>query len=105
MAQLLTGITEIVRQVTSCKEIFNVGCHRLIHGKITTLPADRGIAEPESGSLKGIRSPNGRLLEWVQFYGSMANVSCRPAVTLSPRLMDFPLTASSGIWKKRALVR
>jgi hypothetical protein len=105
MSQLLTGITDIVWQVTSCSEIFSVGFHRLIHGKITTSPANRGIAELESGSFKGKRSRNGRHLERDRFYGSTANVSRHPAVTLSQTLMDFRLRYSSWIWKKRALVR
>jgi hypothetical protein len=102
---MLIGITEIVRQATSCSEIFNVGCHPLTHGKITTSPADRGTPELASGSFKEIHSLNGKHLEWDPFYGYMANVSCRPAVILSQRLMDFSLIASSRIWEKRALVR
>ena len=38
---LLTGMTEIVWQVTSYSKMFGVGSLHLIHGKITILPVAR----------------------------------------------------------------
>src|SRR5487761_1050512 len=89
--QLLLGITETVWQVTNCREISEVGSHPLILGKTSTSPADPGTAELGSGSFKPTRSRNGRRSERAPFYGSMANVSRRPAVTLSHKLKISPL--------------
>lgn len=83
---LSTGIAEIV-QVTSCGEIFNVGSTPLIHGTITTSPANRGTVGPAHGSFEGTRSRNGKLPDGIHFYGFTANVSYRPKRTLSQTLM------------------
>jgi hypothetical protein len=96
------GITEIVWQVTSCSKIFEIGSLPPIHGKITTLPVGLGTLGPGRGSFKATCSQNGRPLDQIPFYGSMGNVSCRPALTHS-RLMVFPFR--SGRRKECTLVR
>src|SRR5579863_4354088 len=83
---MITGITEIIWQVTSCGEIFNGGSHPPIHGRITTSHADCDTAGPGSGSFNGTPSRNGRHPDQVPFCGYMANVSCRPTLTLLQRL-------------------
>ena len=82
--------------MTSCRGISNVGSHPLIRGKITTSPTDRGTAEPGSGSFKGTRSLNGRNQERALFYGSMANVSCRPCGHSFVEADGLPFLAGSG---------
>jgi hypothetical protein len=93
---LLTGITEIVFQVTNCGKIFEVGSLLPIHGKITTSLASRDRAGPEHGSFKGTQSLNGNHPDETACYGSMANVSYRPAPFLSQKLMPFPFVAGAG---------
>jgi hypothetical protein len=95
-SRLLTRVTQIVRQVTSCRGISNAGSHPLIRGKITTSPADRATAEPGSGSFKGTRSRNGRHQERALFYGSMANVSRQPCSYSFIEADDLLLLAGSG---------
>jgi hypothetical protein len=56
-----------------------VGFRRLIHGKITTLPADRGTPGRRDGLSKATFSQNGYLLNGVRFSGFMANVRYHPA--------------------------
>jgi hypothetical protein len=96
------GITEIVWQVTSCSKIFEVGSLPPIHGKITTLPADRGTVGLGRGSFKATCSQNGRHLDQIPFYGFTGNVSCCPTLTHS-RLMVFPFR--SGRREECTLVR
>jgi hypothetical protein len=67
--------TEIVLQVTSYALIFRHGSHPLIHGKITTSHANRGIKTLGRGSLTVLHSLNGRNLDQVRSSGSMGNVS------------------------------
>src|SRR6266851_442602 len=100
---LLPGSAEIVWQVTSYREIFDVGSLLLIHGKITILRSDRGTAGRRHGSFKATYSRNGKYPERVPSYGSTGNVSCHPAFNSSQRLMDFPLR--SGLWEECTLVR
>ena len=71
----LTGITEIVQQVTAYRKIFSVGYHHLIPGKIIMQPAIHAIPGLQSGSFMATRFQNGeRPKSGVHFYGSMANV-------------------------------
>jgi hypothetical protein len=92
----LTVITEIVLQVTSCREIFEVGCLHLIHGKISTSPMNRGTAGPGHGSLKVTQSQNGKNPDRVHYYGFMGNVGRHPVLALSQTLMVFPFIAGAG---------
>ena len=85
---LLPGIIVTVLQVTMCSNIFEIGSLPPIHGKITTSLADRGTAGLGCGSFKVTRCQNGGHPD--PFDGSMGNVSCRPALILLQRLMDFP---------------
>jgi hypothetical protein len=87
---LLTGITEIVWQVTSYSKMFEVGSLRLIHGKITTLPVDRNTTERQRGLLEVAPSLNGNLPDQDPFYGFMGNVSSSTPM-LSHGLMVCPL--------------
>jgi hypothetical protein len=103
MLALLPESAEIVWQVTSYREIFDVGSLLLIHGKITILPSNRGIAGRQHGSFKATYSRNGKYPEQVPSYGSTGNVRCHPAFNPSQRLMVFPLR--SGLWEECTLVR
>ena len=82
--------------MSSCREIFEAGSPLRIHGKITTLPADRGTKRPDRGLLTARSSQNGKLLGRVPFYGLMGNVSSRPALTFSQTLIVFPFIAGAG---------
>ena len=61
--------------MTSCGEIFEIGCFPLIHGKITTLPVDRTTRGLQRGFFKVTRSRNGKHPDQVPFYGCTGNVS------------------------------
>jgi hypothetical protein len=87
---------EIGRQVTSCREIFEIGSLRLIHGKITKFPTNRASKGPQHGSFKETRSRNGKRRDQIRFCGSMGNVSCRLVLALSQRLIASPSVAGSG---------
>src|SRR6266851_937659 len=100
---LLRGSAEIVWQVTSYREISDVGSLLLIHGKITILPSNRGTAGRRHGSFKARYSRNGKYPERVPSYGSMGNVRCHPGFNPSERLMVFPLR--SWLWEECTLVR
>ena len=98
---MLTGITEVVSQVTRYNKIFEVGSVHLIHRKITILLVNRDTPERRRGLLKTAPSWNGNCLDQVLFYGSMGNVS-PPILILLQGLMVF--VPDSGRWKKRFLV-
>ncbi len=102
MLVLLPGSAEIVWQVTSYREIFNVGSLLLIYGKITILPSDRGTVGRWHGLFKATYSWNGKYLEQVPSYGSMENIGCHPAFNSLQRLMVFPLR--SGLWEECTVV-
>jgi len=101
MSALLIARTKIGWQVTSCREIFEIGFPPLIPGKTTTLPANRATKEPRCGSFEATHSRNGKHRDRVPFFGSMENVSCR--AELLQRLIGFPFV--SGRRKECALVR
>jgi hypothetical protein len=71
----LTGITEIVEQVTAYRKIFSGGYQRLTRGRIIMLPATYAIPGLQSGSFMATRLQNGeRPKSRDYFYGSMGNV-------------------------------
>jgi hypothetical protein len=80
-----------VLQVINCSKIFTIGYLLPIHGKITTLPANRTMKGPRRGSFMATRSQNGSRQDRSPFYGYMENVSCYQALAFSQRLMVFPL--------------
>ena len=92
---LLTGVTDIVWQVTSFRTMFEVGSLRLIHGKITILPVDRDTPEQQRGLLQVAPFRNGNLPDQDLFYGFMGSVS-PPTLTLLPGLMISLLIAGAG---------
>ena len=98
---LLTGITEIVWQVTSYRKMFEDGSLRLTHGKITILPLDRDTPERQRGLLEVAPFRNGNRLDQDLFYGFMGNVS-PPTSTHSQGLIVF--TPDSGRRKECSLV-
>ena len=98
---LLTGITEIVWQVTSYSKMFGVGSLHLIHGKITILPVARDTPEQQRGLLEEAFFRNGKVPDQDLFYGSMGSVST-PVPTLPQGLMVF--IPDSGSRKERSLV-
>ena len=63
MLRDLTRIPEIVWQVKSYSKIFSGGCHRLILGGTTTLPASHATLGLRPGSFREKHSLNGRHLE------------------------------------------
>jgi hypothetical protein len=93
------GITEIVWQVTNCREIFIVGSLPLIHGKILTTPKNSGTMGLGHGSFKATRSRTGNYPDRLRCYGSMGNVGCCVARTPSRRLMDLPFRMIAGAGK------
>ena len=74
MSPLLTGDTKIVRQVINYRKTFGIGYLHPIRGKITTLPADRGILGLGRGLSKVMPSLNGSRPDRVHCYGFTANV-------------------------------
>ena len=75
MLYQLTGITEIVQQVTDYRKIFSGGYHHLTPGRTIMLPANRAIAGLQSGLYGATLFRNGERLKFlVRFYGSMGNV-------------------------------
>ena len=98
---LLTGITEIVWQVTSYSKMFEVGSHRLIHGKTTILPVDHDTPGRQRGSLQVAPFQNGSRPGQDPFYGSMGNVSL-PTSIFSQGVTIF--TPDSGRGKERSFV-
>jgi hypothetical protein len=98
---LLTGITEIVWQVTSYSAMFEVGSLRLIRGKITILPVDCDTQEQQRGLLQVAPFRNGNLPDQDLFCGFMGSVS-HPISALSQGLMI--ITYDSGRRKERSLV-
>jgi hypothetical protein len=103
LLQFLIGNTEISRQVTSYREIYEVGSLLLIHGKTTTLPANRTTKGPRHGSFKGTHSRNGKYRDQIHFCGSTGSVSGRMALSVLQRLMALPF--SSGCRQECSLVR
>jgi hypothetical protein len=86
----LTGITEIVQQVTAYRKIFSGGYYHLIRGRIIKLPAKHTIAGLQSGSFMATRFQNGkRLKSRVHLYGSMGNVCQFPHFSVQQRLNCF----------------
>jgi hypothetical protein len=84
--------------------MYRVGSLLLIHGKITTLPANHGTLGRPDGLSKATLSQNGSRPDRVHFSGFMASVRRFPAYMLSQRLMVvFPVR--SGRWKEHLLVR
>ena len=81
--------------------MFEDGCPRLIHGKITILPLDRDTWEQRRGLLEEAFFRNGNRPDQDLFYGFMGNVS-PPTRTLLQRLMIF--TPDSGRRKECSLV-
>jgi hypothetical protein len=69
----------IVWQVTSCSRIFENGSLPLIHGRITTLLANRATKGLRRGSFTATRSQNGNRPNRVPFFGSTANVGFPPS--------------------------
>jgi hypothetical protein len=88
-----------VLQATSYRKLSVDGSLLLIHGKTITSLANRDTKRPQRGSFKEKLSQNGNRLDRVRFYGSMANVSCSPATTLLPRLMDIIYLFVAGAGK------
>ena len=98
---LLTGVTEVVSQVTRYSKTFRVGSLHLIRGKITILPVTRDRPERQHGLSEAARSWSGNRPDQAPFYGFMGNVG-----TLIPTLPQelMVLVADSGCWKERSLV-
>jgi hypothetical protein len=100
----MTGITEIIRQVTSYRKIYSVGYHHLILGRTINLPANLATPGLQRGSSKEARSPNGkRPRHRIPLCGFTENVRQFPALT--PLETNFILPFRSGCGKKRFLVR
>ena len=76
--------------------MFSGGSVRLIHGKITTSPANRNTAGLGRGSFKGTCSRNGKHLDRVRCSGSMANVEFFPAAYSSVEADGSPPLAGAG---------
>jgi hypothetical protein len=75
MLRHLTGISEIVRQVTNYSKTFSTGYCHLILGRTTTSPASRATPGLQRGLLRETLSWNGkRLIPRVPLYGYMGNV-------------------------------
>jgi len=70
-------VAETVWQATSCREMFESGCHLPILGKIITSPVDHNTTGRRNGSFRATRSQHGKRLIQVLFYGFMENV-CYP---------------------------
>ena len=71
----ISGIAEILWQVTNWSRIFEDGCHRPTHGRTTTLPASHATVGLRHGSFRTTRTRNGKHLRpRVPFYGFMGNV-------------------------------
>ena len=83
-------------QVTNYWIICKGGSLPPILGKTSTSRANHDTATPGCGLLRETHSPNGRIRVRARCYGSMGNVSCRPALTSSQRLMPFPVLAGAG---------
>ena len=98
---LLTGITEIVWQVTSYSAMFEVGSLRLIHGKTTILPVDCDTVEQQRGLLEVAPFRNGNLPDQDLFYGFMGSVSHLTSTFLQGLMTFIP---DSGRRKERSLV-
>lgn len=79
---LLVGITEAIWQVTSCSKIFEIGSRHLIHGRITTSPANHGTPERRLGLSKATPFKTGNRLDQAVFFGFMGNVSCPLALRI-----------------------
>jgi hypothetical protein len=92
MSPLVAGITEILWQVTSYREIFNVGSLPPIHGKITTLPRNHGTVVLGHGSFKVTRSQSGGTPDRAHYYGSMENVGRHSGAHSSIEADGLPLT-------------
>ena len=72
----LTGITEIIQQVTAYRKIFSSGYQHLTPGRIIMLLLNHAIAGPQSGSFRDTPFQNGERPKFrVRFYGFMGNVS------------------------------
>ena len=93
--------------MTSYWVIFESGSLPPILGKTSTSRANHGTARLGRGSLKARHSQNGRIRDQVRSYGSTGNVSCRPALTYSQRLMPSPFVAGAGksvLWYAKSSV-
>ena len=75
MLLLLTGITDVVWQVTSYSMMFEGGSLHLIHLKTTISPVNRNTLGQQNGLSKATPSRNGNRPDQVPFYGFMGNVS------------------------------
>lgn len=75
--QILMGNTENVRQVTSYREIFNVGSHPQIHSQTTISPTSHDTSRPGRGSFEATHSQNGKHPDQVHFFGYMGAVCSR----------------------------
>ena len=74
--RFLTGIAEIVWQVTRKKRKCEVGYHRQTLGETIVLPVNRATVVPQHGSFRATRSLNGKHPRLtVPFFGFMGNVS------------------------------
>jgi hypothetical protein len=87
---LQIGSAEVAFQVISFIKIFDVGFPPLIQGKTIVSPVNRTMKGPQRGSLKATCSQNGKRKEAIVCYGYMGNVSPRPALTISAKLIAFP---------------
>jgi hypothetical protein len=79
----LTGSTEIVWQVISYREIFEIGYHPPTLGKITTSHVNCAMKGPQRGSFRETRSQIGEHQDRVHSYGSMENVSYDQILAIS----------------------
>ena len=93
----------IVWQVTSCNRIFEDGSLPLIHGRITTLLANRATKGLRRGSFTAKRSQNGNRPNRAPFFGSTENVGLTPSA-YAQRLMQMDFPFRSGRRKECTLV-
>ena len=92
--------TESNWQVTKYDGTSGIGFHLRTHGKITRLPVNPTMMEPEHGGFKVKPMRSGNLLVQVPFYGLTENVSILSLIA-SQRLMIFGSVAGAGksiIW-------
>jgi hypothetical protein len=97
----LTGVTEVLSQVTGYSKTFEVGSPHPIRGKITILRVTRDRAERQRGLSEAARSRSGNHPDQAPFYGFMGNV--RALIPTFPQELMVFLTYS-GCWKERSLV-
>jgi hypothetical protein len=95
--------TQLVRQATSCRKLFEDGYLPPIHGKTITSPTSHVTRQLRCGLFEAKHSQHGDRLVRALFCGSMANVSRCLAIPPSQRLTD--IIFSSGRRKERVLVR